>query len=166
MTGGHVPPPLPPKHQVHILAQVDIYLDNFMLTFQGVPKERNQMLLHLFQSINAVFRPNEVTYFLRKEPISARKISQGGDAWSTKKTVLGWELDTKWHHLRIAPKRDKKVRTTLDAIPATAHHFQPVMSVNEYLCLKLVRATNNNRLVHLFLSYMLSPSFTYYQYSL
>ena len=26
-------------------------------------------------------------------------------------------------------------------------HFQPVMSANEYLCLKMVRATNTNRSV-------------------
>ena len=37
---------------------------------------------------------------------------------------------------------------------------------NEYLCLKIVRATDTNRFVHLFISYALSPSFTYDQYSL
>ena len=41
------------------------------------------------------------------------------------------------------------------------HHFQPTIPANEYLCQKHVRATNTNRLDHLFLSYYLSPYFTY-----
>ena len=35
--------------------------------------------------------------------------------------ILGWELDTKEHHIRITPNIEEKVRAALAAIPATAH---------------------------------------------
>ena len=49
------------------------------------------------------------------------KLGQGDVACSRKKTVLGWEIDTKEHHLRLTPKRNLKVRMALDMIPAEAH---------------------------------------------
>ena len=47
-------------------------------------------------------------------------MSQVDSAWSTKKTVLGWEPDNKEHHLRLTPKCELKVSAALDAIPAKA----------------------------------------------
>ena len=79
------------------------------------------MLRHLFRSINTVFRTNKAIDWLRKEPISTKNLSQGGVAWSTKKMVLGWELDMKEYHLRFTSKRESKVCATLDAITAAAH---------------------------------------------
>ena len=102
-------------------AQVDVYLNNCISTCQGGPTQRHQMLHRLFWSINAVVRPNVATYSLRKELISTKTLGQGGTAWSTKKPVLGWELKTKDHHLRLTSKREIKVRAALDAIPAEAH---------------------------------------------
>ena len=75
--------------------QVDVYLSNFVLTYQGVPKERHQMLRHLLRSTNTVLGPNEATDSLCKEPISTKNLCQGEASWYTKKTVLGWEIDTK-----------------------------------------------------------------------
>ena len=110
-----------PEQRGHALAQVDVYLDNFISTCQCGPVERRQMIHHLFRSIDKVFRTNVYTDGLSKEPISMKKLRQGDTAWSTKKTVLGWELDTLEHHLRLTPKRKSKVRVALDAIPAAAH---------------------------------------------
>ena len=115
---GRTPPP--PELRVHALAQVDVYLDDFISTCQGGSTEQRQMLRHLFWRIDTVFRPNLGTYSLRKEPISTKKLGQGGAAWSTKKTVLGWDLNTKEHHLRLTPKRELKVRVDLDTIPSEA----------------------------------------------
>ena len=47
-----------PNMRVYALAQVDVYLDDFISTCQGGPSERRQMLRHLFWSIVTVFRPN------------------------------------------------------------------------------------------------------------
>ena len=78
------------------------------------------MLHHLFQSIDTVFCTNAATDGLRKEPISTKKLGQGDTAWSNKKKLMGWELNTKEHHLRLTPKRDLKVRAALDTIPSEA----------------------------------------------
>ena len=42
----------------HALAQVDVYLDDFISTFQGGPTKRQQMLCHLFRSIDTFFQMN------------------------------------------------------------------------------------------------------------
>ena len=78
------------------------------------------MLRHLFRSIDTVFWPNAATDVLRKDLISTKNLGQGDAAWSTKKTVLGWELNTKEHHLRLTPKRELKVRAALNVIPTKA----------------------------------------------
>ena len=75
------------------------------------------MLRHLF------FWPNLSTDGLRKELISTMKLGQGDVACSRKKTVLGWEIDTKEHHLRLTPKRELKMPVALNAIPSEAHQF-------------------------------------------
>ena len=62
-----------------------------------------------------------LTKGLRKEPISKKKLRQGDAASSTKKTVVGWEIDTLEHHLRLMSKRKIKVCVALDAIPSPAH---------------------------------------------
>ena len=68
----------PPKLWVHALAQVDIYMDDFISTCQGSPSERRPVLRHLFQIIDIFFRPNVDTYGLHKDTISTKKLGQGG----------------------------------------------------------------------------------------
>ena len=101
--------------------QLNLYLEYFIWTCQGDPKESIQTIHNLFRSINTVLQTNEATYSLYKEPISTNKLCQGDAAWSTKKTVLGWELDTKENQLRLTNKLESKVRTALDTIPVPAH---------------------------------------------
>ena len=92
MTSGRGPPP---NNWVNALSQVDVYLDNFISTCQGDPKERCQMLHHIFRIIKTVFRPNEATDRFRKEPISTEKLGKEDVDWSTKKIFMRWEIDTK-----------------------------------------------------------------------
>ena len=47
-------------------ANVDVYLDDFISVVQGGPRERRQMLRHLFHQIEQVFRPNKEAYTNRK----------------------------------------------------------------------------------------------------
>ena len=79
------------------------------------------MLLYLFRSIDTVSRPNNATYRFRKEPIPKNNICLGVSNWLTNNTVLGWELDTKEHHLRLTPNQENKLRAALDTISAAAH---------------------------------------------
>ena len=77
------------------------------------------MLCHLFWIINTFFQTNISRDRLLKEPISTKKLGQGDAAWLTKKTVMGWEINTKEHHLRLTLKRKLKVRAVV------ANHFSP-----------------------------------------
>ena len=61
------------------------------------------MLRHLFHQIYQVFCTKEDSGTNRKEPISIKKPGQGDGAWSTRKTVLVWDLDTIDHLLCLTP---------------------------------------------------------------
>ena len=55
------------------LAQIKVYLDNFIRVVQGGPTERNQMTRHLFCSIYKSFFPNINRYRAQEEPIYINK---------------------------------------------------------------------------------------------
>ena len=63
------------------------------------------MICHLFNQIDRVFRPNEEADTNRKEAISLKKMGQGDGEWSTRITVLGWDLETIAHLLYLPPRR-------------------------------------------------------------
>ena len=67
------------------------------------------MLRHLFHQIDRVFCPKEEAYTNRKDPISINNLGQEDGAWSTRKTVLGWDLDTISHLLRLPSRWQDKV---------------------------------------------------------
>ena len=50
---------LPVEQRSAATANVNVYLDELISVFQGGPKERCQMLQHLFHQIDRVFRPNK-----------------------------------------------------------------------------------------------------------
>ena len=79
------------------------------------------MLCHLFHQINRVFCPNEESETDRKYPISRKNLGQEDGAWSTRTTVLGWDINMIAHLLRLPPRRKEKVVTSLAAIPRKAH---------------------------------------------
>ena len=82
-----------------------VYLDNFISVVQGVPREKRQILRHLFQKIDRVFRPNEDSDTNCKEPIFLKKLGKGDGEWSTWKTVIGWYLYTIARLLCLPPRR-------------------------------------------------------------
>ena len=101
-------------------ANVDTWTTIF-LSSREAPQRSAKCSSTLFNNMDRVFHPNEATDTERKEPISLKKLGQGDGAWSTLKTVLGWNLDTVAHLLRLPPDRQAKVEAALKAIPRTAH---------------------------------------------
>ena len=78
-----------PDQKAHTFDQVDVYLENFISTYQDITKESNHMLHHPFRSIVTFFLPYEATDSLCKGLISKKNIFQGGATWSTKKKFWG-----------------------------------------------------------------------------
>ena len=59
------------------MENVNVYLDDFISIVQGGPRERCQMLRHLFHKSDQVFFPNEEGDTNRKDPISLKKLGHG-----------------------------------------------------------------------------------------
>ena len=87
------------------LAQVEVYLGDFISTCQVVHYKRTHVVCHLFRTIDTVFLPNESGNLVRKEPILQKKLQQEDAAWYTCKIILGWYLDICRHFLRLLPTR-------------------------------------------------------------
>ena len=82
------------------------------------------MLRHLFHQIYRVFRPNMAADKNRKEPIYRKKLGQGDGAWYTRKTVLGWDLDTISHLLHLPPQETREILICTSSHPQDgAHHL-------------------------------------------
>ena len=80
----------PAEQRSDAQANVNVYLVDCISVIQGGPRERHQMLCHLFNQIDRLLRPNEEEDTNLKEAIYLMKLGQGDGAWSTRKTVLGW----------------------------------------------------------------------------
>ena len=76
------------------------------------------MTRHLFRAINELFRPKE--NIAREEPISLKKLCKGDAAWSTKKVILGWAIDTAKQVLTLPDDRKSSLLYLLDTIPPSA----------------------------------------------
>jgi hypothetical protein len=85
-------PPTAPLHRP--LSLVDVYVDDFIgLAQHPFATHTLRALLH---SIDKVFRGHPVPDDkpCRKTTISSSKLATGNGAWSTRKTILGWDIDT------------------------------------------------------------------------
>ena len=111
---------LPEEQRSTAKSNVDVYLDNFISVVQGGPRERCQMLRHLFHKIYRVFCPNKWAVTKHKEFIYLKKLDQGDGAWSNQNTVLEWDLGTFSHLLRLPPRQQEKVAAALLDIPRKA----------------------------------------------
>jgi hypothetical protein len=101
------------------VAYGDVYVDDFILAAQTL-RHRQRVLRTALYSIDNLLRPLATTDRpTRKEPVSVKKLRQGDACWSTRKTVLGWDLDTVEGTLRLPPHRLDRLYTLLDAFPAT-----------------------------------------------
>jgi hypothetical protein len=79
------------KHWSKPLANVDVFVDDFIGLCQGLQPTRSLVRRVLLQSLDEVFRPlhsSDTPH--RKEPASEKKLAQGEGYWETRKLILGW----------------------------------------------------------------------------
>jgi hypothetical protein len=73
----------------------DVYVDAFIGLAQGNATRRKRVKCALLHSLDRVFRGlNDTDGPHRQEPASVNKLLKGDATWATRKTVLGWVLDT------------------------------------------------------------------------
>lgn len=98
------------------VAQVDVYVDDFLLLAQTASQRRLVMRAAL-SSIDEVLRPlSPSDPPLRKEPASIKKMQKGDACWATEKRVLGWDIDTRALTLSLPPHRLERLNHILDWI--------------------------------------------------
>ena len=71
---------------------------------QGTQAVRLATRRTLFECLDSVFRPLAASDNLRrKEPNSTKKLAKGDGAWTTRKVMLGWVLDTVRRTIELPP---------------------------------------------------------------
>ena len=72
----------------------DVFMDDFIQLGQGGVQRMLCLRRHLFHCIDQVLARPEVSAHPRNEAVSLKKLQKGDGSWATRKTILGWELDT------------------------------------------------------------------------
>jgi hypothetical protein len=127
---------LPPDHRHHKpeartshpsstqpIACCDVYIDDFIGACQGSHNHRINVRRLLLHQLDKVFRPltPEDVARHRDEPASIKKLKTGDGAWTTKKVILGWQVDTVSKTLALPPHRYARLHEILDDLPRTKH---------------------------------------------
>jgi hypothetical protein len=77
----------------------------------------------LAHSLDRVFRGlNNTDGPHRQEPASVKKLLKGDTTWETRKTVLGWVLDTVDKTIQLPHHRVERLHAILAGIPSTQRH--------------------------------------------
>jgi hypothetical protein len=110
-SSGPVKPPM---------TYTDVYMDDFLMATQ-LPN-RKAVRSTLFECIDAVLRPlSPSDNPSRKEPISIKKLHKGDASWSTKKSILGWLIDTTKRTIELPPHRIERLHEILASVPHHQH---------------------------------------------
>ncbi len=123
----HHPTPTPvPLHRKALslslirrpLAYIDIYMDDFIALSQGHPAMQHHVRNTLFNSIDLILQPLQPddVQFNRTEPISIKKLNKGDAFWSTRKTILGWVVDTYQQTIELPPHRAERLLEILELL--------------------------------------------------
>lgn len=106
------------------LGTFDVYMDDFIGLAQGSLQRRTHLRSVMFHTIHQVLRKGSATDNPRRqEPISIKKLQKGDAHWDTKKTILGWDIDTIAQTIALPPHRAEKLKATL-SIPTTVRRVK------------------------------------------
>ena len=95
------------------VARVDVYVDDFLLMAQ-TKRQQQKVLRATLTAIDEVLRPVAPTDPVhRKEPASVKKMLKGDAHWSTRKRILGWDIDTCSTTLHLPHHRMTRLREVL-----------------------------------------------------
>jgi hypothetical protein len=128
VAAGPEPRPLPPRPQPRgrpspPVKGWDVYVDDFIGMVQGNAHHRQHVKRILFHSLDQVFRPLEsADNPNRQEPASIKNMLKGDATWSTRKTSLGWTVDTVRMTVELPQHRIDRLFELLDSIAPAQRH--------------------------------------------
>ena len=106
-TGRRLPP----------LAYADVYMDDELAVAQGSALRRQQVRQACLHSVDQVLRPLQASdRAMRKEPVSIKKLKKGDAYWATRKSMLGWLLDTRQGTIHLPEHRRHRLDSILHSI--------------------------------------------------
>ena len=102
------------------LRYTDVYVDDYINMVQGNRRTRRHAQRTLFHCLDEVFRGLDLSDSPhRQEPASVKKLRRGDGAWTTRKLVLGWLIDTVRMTIELPPHRVDRLHAILASIPPT-----------------------------------------------
>lgn len=102
------------------LTYVDVYVDDLLGLVQGGDEATRRLARAILHSLDWVFRPLELTDSEHRLLIaSIKKLLQGDGRLVTRKTILGWCIDTIAYTLELTDRRYDRLVELLDEYPRT-----------------------------------------------
>ena len=98
------------------LAATDVFVDDFVQLAQGGPRRMKAIRRHLWNAVDETLAKPDVADTQRNEAISLSKLEKGDGAWTTRKTILGWTLDTLRQTLELPPHRKVELAGLLTSL--------------------------------------------------
>jgi hypothetical protein len=97
---------------------VDIYMDDFIVLAQGNATTLANVCSTVFHAIDEVFRPLHLSDkpYHRTDPISHKKLNKGDARWNTRKTILGWVVDTERETVELPPHRADRLQLLIQSL--------------------------------------------------
>ena len=118
-TNTGVQGPITPRPLLQLpIRLVDVYVDDLVGATQGGAEAEIYLTRVILHSLDRVFRalgPEDLPE--RQEPASLPKLQKGDGFMSTRKTVLGWLLDTIAMTLQLTARRYARLVEILDELP-------------------------------------------------
>jgi hypothetical protein len=106
------------------LATHDVYVDDFISLAQGTSRRLRTIRQILLHTMDRVFRPLDSTdSSFRQEPVSVKKLCKGEAAWTTRKVILGWIIDTVNLTIELPPHRLDRLNELLAEVPRTCRRI-------------------------------------------
>jgi hypothetical protein len=100
----------------------DVYMDDFIAASQLSGADLDRARSTLLESIDSVLRPLLPSDNPnRKDPISIKKLLKGDVAWATRKSILGWTINTVNRTVELPPHRLDRLHELLASIPRSQH---------------------------------------------
>lgn len=121
-TSCQLPPPRYTAAPCPPIRYADVYMDDEIGVVQGDSTVRRQTRQAFLHSVDQVLRPLDPgDRPTRKEPTSVKKLSKGDAAWTTRKNILGWLVDTRRKTLSLPEHRRHRLDAILHSISPTQH---------------------------------------------
>ena len=137
-------PPLARRDYFHEpLEYVDVYIDDIIGLVQGAAESQTRITRSILHNLDSVFRPLEQDdHAHRQTPASLSKLTKGDGQLLTRKTTLGWIIDTIQFTLELTDERYEKLIEILDAYPrsrkrVSRKEWERVLGQLRYMALAL-----------------------------